>query len=497
EINSLLDVQIQQDVPNIQQEPYYPIKVSVIPKTTQPPPSTLPAPPLPATEIQSTQVPNTKAVKSVVERFTALEQAVKELKQADHFAVVLASIKSQVPSVVKEYLGSSLPDAFQKVLQSHTEELKKERYEKRDYKGIIEESVQAHVINEVKNFLPKFLLQEVKESLKKTPHSLGQSSSQGQAVIQAAESLSEYELKKILYDKMHKSQSNMAHNTHQELFDALTWSMLLNKANMEKAGSNQGMKTKKRRVNESESSKKTSTTKESSKGKSLAKTSKSGKSVTTEEPVEEPVFEIASDDVEQTVDDENTVKTIDDTPEQPWFNDMIQAEKPPLMFDDLMSTPIDFSAYAINHLKLYKITREVLVGLVFNLLKGTCKSCVELEYNMEECYRALTNPLNWANPKGHKIPADMSKPLPLQDKEGRLVIPVEFFFNNDLEYLRAGNKERTYFSSITKTPAVRYTIEGIEDMIPTMWSLIVLAYDNDAALEISHWDHNVDNFTEL
>ncbi|GJZ57290.1 hypothetical protein Tco_0612784 [Tanacetum coccineum] len=183
-------------------KPYYPIKVSVIPKTTQQPPSTPPAPPLPATEIQSTQVPNTKAVKSVVERFTALEQAVKELKQADHFAVVLASIKSQVPSVVENYLGT--------------------------------ESVQAHVINEVKNFLPKFLLQEVKESLKKTPHSLGQSSSQGQAVIQAAESLSEYELKKILYDKMHKRKSNQTHVTHQELFDALTWSMLLDEANDKK-----------------------------------------------------------------------------------------------------------------------------------------------------------------------------------------------------------------------------------------------------------------------
>ncbi|GJV65563.1 hypothetical protein Tco_1476391 [Tanacetum coccineum] len=38
-------------------------------------------------------------------------------------------------------------------------------------------------------------------------------------------------------------------------------------------------------------------------GKSPAKTSKSGKSVTIEEPVEESIFEIAFDDIEQTVDD--------------------------------------------------------------------------------------------------------------------------------------------------------------------------------------------------
>ncbi|GKA77213.1 hypothetical protein Tco_0783674 [Tanacetum coccineum] len=88
---------------------------------------------------------------------------------------------------------------------------------------------------------------------------------------------------------------------------------------------------------------------------------------------------------------------------------MIQTEKPPLTFDELMSSPIDFSAFAINRLKLSKITR---------VDKGTCKSYVKLEYNIEECYHALTKQLDWANAKGHKSPVDMSKPLPLQDKEG-------------------------------------------------------------------------------
>ncbi|GKG45485.1 hypothetical protein Tco_0495563 [Tanacetum coccineum] len=59
---------------------------------TQQPPSTPPTPPLQDTEIQSTHVPNIEVVKSVVERFTALEQAVKELKQPDYSLAVLASI---------------------------------------------------------------------------------------------------------------------------------------------------------------------------------------------------------------------------------------------------------------------------------------------------------------------------------------------------------------------------------------------------------------------
>ncbi|GJV90257.1 hypothetical protein Tco_1538070 [Tanacetum coccineum] len=140
----------------------------------------------------------------------------------------------------------------------------------------------------------------------------------------------------------------------------------------------------------------------------------------------------------------------------------------------------------MNRFKLSKITRVDLVGPVFNLLKGTCKSYVKLEYNIEECYHALTKQLDWANAKGHKSPVDMSKPLPLQDKEGRLVIPVKFFFNNDLECLKAGNKKRMYSSSITKTPAARYTMEGIEDMILTQCSPVIITYDKDAALGISH-----------
>nr|GEW00974.1 hypothetical protein [Tanacetum cinerariifolium] len=81
----------------------------------------------------------------------------------------------------------------------------------------------------------------------------------------------------------------------------------------------------------------------------------------------------------------------------------------------------------------------------------------------------------------------MSKPLRLQGKEGRLVIHVEFFLNNDLEYLTMGNKERTYSSSITKAPSARYTMEGIKDMILTLWILVILDYDKDVALDISHW----------
>ncbi|GKD79385.1 hypothetical protein Tco_1342006 [Tanacetum coccineum] len=50
-------------------------------------------------------------------RVARLEQKMSEVKKTDHSADVLASIKSQVPTVVDEYLGSKLDDALLKILE--------------------------------------------------------------------------------------------------------------------------------------------------------------------------------------------------------------------------------------------------------------------------------------------------------------------------------------------------------------------------------------------
>ncbi|GKC09548.1 hypothetical protein Tco_1001158 [Tanacetum coccineum] len=39
----------------------------------------------------------------------------------------------------------------------------------------------------------------------------------------------------------------------------------------------------------------------------------------------------------------------------------------------------------VTHIKIDNLTQDHLVGPVFNLLKGTCRSRVELEYNIVEC----------------------------------------------------------------------------------------------------------------
>ncbi|GJV65785.1 hypothetical protein Tco_1476613 [Tanacetum coccineum] len=109
----------------------------------------------------------------------------------------------------------------------------------------------------------------------------------------------------------------------------------------------------------------------------------------------------------------NEGKTVDNKPTQKWLSDLAKAETSSKTFNDLMSTPIDFSAFIMNRLRISDLTQDILVGPAYNILKGTCRSYVELEYNMEESYKALTNQLDWNNPEGDRYPFDLRKPLPL------------------------------------------------------------------------------------
>nr|GEW75218.1 hypothetical protein [Tanacetum cinerariifolium] len=113
------------------------------------------------------------------------------------------------------------------------------------------------------------------------------------------------------------------------------------------------------------------------------------------------------------------------------------------LFNEFLATPIDFSAFIMHRLKIDNLTQEVLTGPTYDLLKGTCKSVVELEYHLEEVFKATNDQLDWHNLEGKPYSYDLSKPLPLILKEqGRQVILWDYFINNDLEYLRGGSQNR-------------------------------------------------------
>nr|GEX50937.1 hypothetical protein [Tanacetum cinerariifolium] len=279
-----------------------------------------------------------------------------------------------------------------------------------------------------------------------------------------------------IINEIDKSLSYLTHNKHQSLYDSLLNSLILNddiargQAESEKvlrkrdrdnenpsARPNQGKKTKRSRTKESEPSKKSSTSKETSKGKYTAKNFKASKSMTIEEPIEETVFKMASNDIEQ---------TINDVANDPWFNQMMSAAKDPLTFNELMATPINFSKYSMKRLNIDNLTQAYLVGLVYELLKGTCISNIELKYNMEECFKEMIDKLNWNNPKGYRFPFDLIKPLPLKGRLDYLTVAMDCFFNNNLEFLKSSAPKKKYTMFIMETKAARQIKRNLPRDIP-------------------------------
>nr|GEX22984.1 hypothetical protein [Tanacetum cinerariifolium] len=106
----------------------------------------------------------------------------------------------------------------------------------------------------------------------------------------------------------------------------------------------------------------------------------------------------------------------------------------------------------------------------------------ELEYHLEEVYKATTDQLDWVNPEGQQYPHNLLQPLPLiSDNRGRHVIPFEHFINNDLEYLRGGASSRKYTTSVNKTKAADYGhIKSIEDLVPLTISMTPTVTDQMA-----------------
>ncbi|GJU11421.1 hypothetical protein Tco_1133817 [Tanacetum coccineum] len=232
---------------------------------------------------------------------------------------------------------------------------------------------------------------------------LAKSSSQPKSTYEAAESVTEFELKKILLDKMERTYSlkRDREGKHKDEDPSVR--------------SDRGLKKRKKSKDSSQA--------------------------------EEPVFETTytkmpqdkGDDMGNTEDQPN----VEEASKHDWFK---KPERPPTPDPD----------WNIDNLTLQHFVRPT-----FNLLKGTCKSRVELEYHFEECYKVVTYRLDWTNPEGHQYPFDLSKPLPLIEVQGRQVVPADYFINNDLEYLKGGSLSRKYTTSTTKTKAAKKRIIAI------------------------------------
>ncbi|GKD13036.1 hypothetical protein Tco_1197443 [Tanacetum coccineum] len=471
-VSSLLDIPIQHESPQIQPLSIQKIPISVILEITNLPPipeivtETLvtnadPSPqvtpiistvqqtttPIPTPTITidaptvTTAIPESNALTAIELRVAKLKKDVFELKTSDHSSVPIAILQSYVPTVVDSYLDTKVGDVFQKELQKHTADL-----------------------------IHKYSLQHLLELTKKPTPTTEQEYEKSPSDI--------LKIKKEQAESQKNPQFTIKNPANHQLYHALTEALIEDENEMDKgvvdivkdhkrnhdddeddddedhlAGPNQGKKTKRRRTKESESSKKPSTTKETPKGKTLTKGSKTGTSAPAKEPVEEPITEVIMDDagddvarddnLPQDTSEPKTRKTLNqnwfkqplrpptpdpewskrqvvlDQPIQLWFNKMVFASKDPLTCNDLMATPIDFFKYVLNGLKIKNLTQDILLGSAFNKL-------------------------DWNNPEGDRYPFDLSKPLPLQGPPGHRTIAADYFFNNELKYLKKSNLEHAY-----------------------------------------------------
>nr|GFA18247.1 hypothetical protein [Tanacetum cinerariifolium] len=85
---------------------------------------------------------------------------------------------------------------------------------------------------------------------------------------------------------------------------------------------------------------------------------------------------------------------------QPWISELAKHAGSRSSFNELMDTPQNFSNFLMNRLRVDTLTPELLTGPTYELMKGSCKSLIELEYHLEEVYKAIIDQLDRVNPKG-------------------------------------------------------------------------------------------------
>nr|GFA23825.1 hypothetical protein [Tanacetum cinerariifolium] len=124
-----------------------------------------------------------------------------------------------------------------------------------------------------------------------------------------------------------------------------------------------------------------------------------------------------------------------------------------------MDTPVDFSNFLMNRLKVDTLTPKLLAGPTYELMKGSCKSLVEFKFFLEEVTRQRQINYTGLTPK-------------------------------------VGALSRKYTTFVTKTKAADYGhIKWIEDLVPrTMWIQEPICYDKHALWGISHWGRKGQQF---
>nr|GFB01005.1 hypothetical protein [Tanacetum cinerariifolium] len=428
-----------------------------------------------------------------------------------HFEYMVKSLEdnfSNIPGIVNQYMHQQMPEAVREAVQTQTNRLQDSIQRENDeflktidenMKKIIKEQVKTQVKAQVTRILPRI---EEAVNAQLEAEVLTRSSHSSRTSYAVAADLSEIELKKILIDKMEGNKSIQRSDKQRNLYKALVEAYDADKTILDiygestilkrrredddQEGPSAGSDRSKRRREGGEHAS-ASTTSEPAIESACRSTTGSqsrqlsaSESAFAEEPPRRP----------QTLDrDWNKSVPAAQGNAQSWISAIAKQTDARSSFNELLDTPIDFSNFIMNRLGVDTLTLELLAGPTYKLMRGSCNSLTELEYHLEEVYKATTYQLDWVNPEGQQYPHNLLQPLSLiPDNRGRSVIPFEHFINNDLEYLRGGTSSRKYTTSVTKTKATDYGhIKWIEDLVPrAMWIHEPMSYDKHALWGVSH-----------
>ncbi|GKB96356.1 hypothetical protein Tco_0982493 [Tanacetum coccineum] len=325
EIASLMDTTVRHEEPRGHTSSHYIIPVMVITEITSSFTTTIPSPPPSFNPLlqQATPTPTPTASEVTTsfpalldfsslfrfnDRVTNLERDLSKMKQVDQHAQAISSI----PAIVDRYIGNKQEEAIQQA------------------------------INE--SYYQRGKLLEVVV--------LAKSSSQPKSTYAAAASLSDFELTKILMDKMEEHKSYLRAEYKKELYDALVKSYNTNKDLFETYGE---VFTLKRSRDDKDKDQDPSTG--SDRGTKRRKSKEPSHTVDDSGVQQNQEFDTGNNDEQP---DDEAASKVD--------CNIARAEKPPTSFDELMDTPINFFAFVMNRLNITNLTQELLVRLAFNLL---------------------------------------------------------------------------------------------------------------------------------
>nr|GEW92135.1 hypothetical protein [Tanacetum cinerariifolium] len=150
-------------------------------------------------------------------------------------------------------------------------------------------------------------------------------------------------------------------------------------------------------------------------------------------------------------------------PTNNWASTLASNYSPPPK-DSLLAQTSDITTFMDWFCKRRGITElkpQDLEGPAYEIVKVFHPDVIHLQYQIEECHKLLTDSVD-----DPILRHNVGKPLPLGGPPGQVTIQSDFFFNNDLEYLRYGSKGRQPALFISKMKAAYYPDAGLEQMVP-------------------------------